>query len=423
MERVDGRQMTVAVFGTFDIGNYGDLLFPYVLKEKLAQVDGSLRVELYSYREKTEADWIYPVRPIERYAQDVRDTAVAVIGGGHLVHFDKRMAPGYVPSDADTPHPLGFWWLPAVYSHCLGVPVLAHGLSVDRAIPDYAPPLLSTFVASLTGGGLRDDQSRQRLEPFGLGAEVGIVPDSIFSVADCVPAGVTSDRFEQWRADQGLEGPYVILQPSPGLRRFARPIRALVEQARARGWTILELPIGRELRNAPGYYAFDDVDVRSLTSWPDPLLLTEIIAHAEASIGISLHLSVVSAVYSVPVFRPSYSPESKYVVLDGIPSVQAFSPEDEPTLVGAHDDEFDNEPVLAPKREALDRHWQMIASRAAAGQGQVPRRAQPELWTVLGHGAQRVHDKRGAGDRLQDANKALLGQRSQVVRRLFPRLS
>src|SRR5947208_15695820 len=127
--------MKIAVFGTFDIGNYGDLLFPYVLKKKIADLAPDVEIDLYSYRRKTANDWLYDVKPVERFAEDAVQAGTVVIGGGHLVHFQKRMAPGYRPTDSSTPHPLGFWWLPAVYAKTLGLPVLAHGISVDKSLP------------------------------------------------------------------------------------------------------------------------------------------------------------------------------------------------------------------------------------------------------------------------------------------------
>ena len=54
----------VGMFGTFDIGNFGDLLFPIVAERKLAQL-GPTELVRFSYLKKRAPEWCYDVEPID----------------------------------------------------------------------------------------------------------------------------------------------------------------------------------------------------------------------------------------------------------------------------------------------------------------------------------------------------------------------
>lgn len=368
--------MKVAMFGTFDIGNFGDILFPIVAERKLALL-GEITLDRYSYRAKSAEVWCYDVLPIQTFPARAAEYDLVLVGGGHLVHFARMMAEGYLPTDPMIPHPLGFWWLPAVAGAAMGVPVATHGISCDSKFPDWAEPLLAAFVDSADYLTVRDDRSRQRLEDRNrTGKGIEIVPDSVFSISDIITPGQTSATFEGFRREVGLKSEYIIAQPSYSLRMVKDDVLRIASEAKARGLQVLELPIGFEIGNDIGFYDDAQGFVR-VNEWPEPLLLAEIIANAQAVIGISLHLSIVASAYGIPVFRTVYTPQSKFNLLDVFPNVR-FLGRGEPFR--ALNDAAPDLTVAHAARDQLEIHWHRLRELGQNRNQRVPR---PGYWEML----------------------------------------
>lgn len=350
--------MKIAMFGTFDIANYGDILFPLVAEKMLSDRVPDLELRRYSYRPKTAASWHYDVRTIGQFREDIPDTDLILIGGGHLVHSNRFMAASYGPTEPTIPHPYGFWWLPAVAGRMAGVPVALHGVSVED-YQRWSEPLFRSFAESLDYANARDVRSMVRLKELGAD-EATVVPDSIFTVDRLVTRGQRTESYRRFLNDHSLTEPYIIVQPSRGLRHDAGAITKLLHRATALGWSILELPIFQEKQNRTGSYPHI-AGVISAKYDPAPLLLTEIIANAQGSIGISLHLSIVSTVFGVPIYRTRYEDDSKYILLNEIGSGCQFL-DTNPELT----EPIAPDPAISRFQRKLDAHYDRLVELAQA---------------------------------------------------------
>src|SRR5216683_1098519 len=136
------RRWEVGICGTFDVANYGDLLFPLIAESELTERLGAVTLHRFSYEARTPPDWPYEVTSVAALPRMIHRLDGLLIGGGHLIRFDKQVAPGY---DAPTPeihHPTGYWLTPALIA-------------------------------------VRDEPSRSALEPL-TSAPVAVVPDTAF---------------------------------------------------------------------------------------------------------------------------------------------------------------------------------------------------------------------------------------------------
>jgi len=349
--------LKVGLFGTFDIGNFGDLMFPIIAERKLSEL-GAADITRFSYRAKHSDSWCYDVETIQSFPSHVGDTRLVIIGGGHLVHFSRAMAHGYGPSDRRIPHPMGFWWVPAVAARMAGIPAALNAVSVDSSIPKWAEPLMTAFVDSLDYVAVRDSQSQRRLERFAAGAEIKVVPDTVHSVSDLVQRGSQSAAFKDFSARVGLGPDYVIVQPSMILRDHRESVSRLIADAVREGFDVLELPIFREGVDVGGFYGSHRC-VKTLDVWPEPLVLAEIIANSRSVIGVSLHLSIVAAAYGIPIHRPRYSAESKFAALDGLPGMIWLESSPGLSWRETRDSDVDLTEVERRKR-VINEHWARV---------------------------------------------------------------
>ena len=121
------REYKVGLAGTFDVENYGDLLFPLIAQRELAGRLGQVELLCFSYRARAAAEWPFAVLSVAELPRHAPSVDGMLIGGGDLVRFDKAVAAGYGPPAAGIHHPTGFWLSPALISLQHGVPSIAPG--------------------------------------------------------------------------------------------------------------------------------------------------------------------------------------------------------------------------------------------------------------------------------------------------------
>ena len=91
------RQWEIGICGTFDVANYGDLLFPLIAERELAERLGAVALRRFSYCAKTPREWPYEVTSVTELPRMVHRLDGLIVGGGLLIRFDKLVATGYVP--------------------------------------------------------------------------------------------------------------------------------------------------------------------------------------------------------------------------------------------------------------------------------------------------------------------------------------
>ena len=98
------RQWQIGICGTFDVANYGDLLFPLIAESELSERLGAVTLHRFSYYSKTPPAWPYQVFSIVELPGMIDRLDGLLIGGGFLIRFDKTVAPGYFPPSPEIHH-------------------------------------------------------------------------------------------------------------------------------------------------------------------------------------------------------------------------------------------------------------------------------------------------------------------------------
>jgi lipopolysaccharide transport system ATP-binding protein len=357
------RPVRIGMVGGFDVGNFGDLLFPYLAEHELGARLGRLQLTLYAYRPMRPPAWVHATRPLSQLVDEVPDFDLLVIGGGQIARWDRGVGAGYRPTDPLTHHPLGLWLTPTLVAAAAGVPVAWNALGVSPGIPDWLSPLVEAALDACTYVSVRDDASAERLAVHGDPGRIRVTPDSAFGAGWMLdgqkPAWLTE------RLDPAAR--YVIVQPAPELVPHAAEVGRLAGQARDAGFAVLELPISPVHGDRAGLLELG-VPTISPPGWPSPPELARVIAGADAVVAQSYHLSIVAAVAGVAVHRPPSPVGWKFEALEPLRRVHLLD-----GGAGRLDCGRDAPEVMVAERAAqVAAHWDTIAA-AARTTGRGPR--------------------------------------------------
>jgi hypothetical protein len=310
----------VGIVGTFDVENYGDLLFPLIAQAAVERRLESVEVVPFSPNHRSAPAWPYDVRSTIDLPDMLPSLSALLIGGGQIVRFDT----GYpIPTDPRVHLPIDYWLTPAVLGALAGKPVMwnAIGVWTDSPPAPWYDELVQATLSASHFVGLRDEASRGHLAALAPAADLRLLPDTVFSIARLWPLDRESPDFVAWREALDVRGPYVVVQADQRLGPSRPAIDALFASLGVQTAVLLPvcrchgddsdglppLPCGRTVR----------------AGWPAPKILSEIIGRSTAVVASSLHACITAISYGVPVVRaPSFNvADRKFEMLDGFDGV------------------------------------------------------------------------------------------------------
>jgi hypothetical protein len=364
-ERLRGLTHQIGIVGTFDIANFGDLLFPMVADHELKQRLQSVRIRPFSYRGMDGTEWPYRVEPVADLSRVVDELSGLIVGGGHVIRFDKSVAAGYSSTSPDVHHPTGYWLSPTLLASLIGLPVIWNAVGVSRRRLDpWSQLLLEAALRSAAYASAREPEGAQFLRSLAHDLDVRVVPDTAFGLPHVLDLDTRSSQFERWCEEAGVDGPYMVVQPSPALARIGPAVRRSVQAALAAGIKVVELPKGTAaLGDRPGLLDLPVDGVVSVEKWPTPTLMAEIVAHSQALVVRAFHLSIVGLTVGLPVFRPRPKPGTKYAQLSPFGRVFEID-EDGPGFADVLLTELGRRPLdvqVLECQEQLRTHWDRVA--------------------------------------------------------------
>lgn len=354
--------LDIAICGTFDVQNYGDLLFPIIAEAELTKRLGSLNLHRFSYHARTPPEWPYTVTSVTQLPHLATSLDCVLIGGGFIIRFDKDVAPAYGPPTPEIHHPTGYWLTPALIALQHGIPLIWNGPGMHcNDIPQWAEPLMRLVFQNSRHIRVRDEPSQEALKSFCNDYPITVLPDTAFGISRLVNDHEPSEEFINLRESCGLAGPYIIVQAIHCVVPFIRFIQN--HRQSFKGIRFLILPIGPVLGDNETVIGDGLPNSAHLPSWPHPLLLAELISHAEAVAGHSYHLAITALACGVPVFSSADLSVGKYTALSEFETIFPLpvEREEEPHRFLARLGK--RSPSLAAQKvlEVLDEHWDRIA--------------------------------------------------------------
>jgi GT2 family glycosyltransferase/polysaccharide pyruvyl transferase WcaK-like protein len=395
----------VGLWGTFDLDNYGDLLFPKIARRELLRRIPEARLRLFSplgYQHPVGFEGIEPAEPLGSYTDRWATRMAAeldcvVIGGGDLLHTRNEAYSRCYGLSPDAMRRLGpsrFFIQglgPERDAHC---PVVWNAVGVPFDFGKEEVPELKRALDGRQYVAVRDEISQQRLLDAGVEAEIKVVPDTAFLLPRIYPVKDLMERLEYLREMVWFprEGPTIVVQGSvhllPMVRVVAHWIRILAQERSASVVIVETGPCAGDGEFADELASILPVRLFRL---PSNIGLEDVaasIAGGDVFMGTSLHGNITAFVYGRPHVVLDLGDLSKMeglARLAGVEASLARRPEEIPdALVESERTVHERWDRLTLLQRRIDEHFDRIAEIAVSA--------------VTGSGRRR--QRRRAGDTL-----------------------
>lgn len=309
----------VGIAGTFDVENYGDLLFPLIAAEAL-QVGARRSLTPFSPHARRVPDWPFDVQASINLKAYAPELAALLLGGGQLLRFDDAYP---IAAACNMRLPDAYWLDPGLEAVAAGVPVIWNAVGAWTGTPrsPSGQAKLAHIIDNSAILAVRDEVSRAFLNRLFPAAPIEVVPDTAFSLSKFWQMKAPSAEYSKWRAARPLDGGYVVVQADHTIARSLRRVEDLIEQI---GRPAVLLPICRCHGDDEALFDSSHNKWAGAGGWLHPLLITEIIANAEMVVATSLHACITGLSYGVPTLRLPHSRDRKFELLSGFEGIGRF---------------------------------------------------------------------------------------------------
>lgn len=386
------RERRIVLTGTFDVRNFGDLLFPLIAAHRLAPFGMQIIAASPTGHDTGWRDAM-PPQPLQDMLADTAQFDGVLIGGGNIIHSRPVTLPDYVAAGvADWAYP-ALWLGATLAASRRKVPVAWNAPGIPYAFTPDEQPGVAAALAAASYVAVRDATSADWLEP----GKAHIVPDTALGLAAMWPRSALERDFRALLARQAPApaGPYVAVHVKE--RSLDEPLSQLAVRLTDFRATTGRTPILIGIGQCHGDHEVTAALARELggpcIDLGQPVGLREIaaaIAFSDAYIGASLHGYVTAASYGrtgVIVGRPQLPKMQGLLCQTGRDADEAAN------WLAALDlmrGRIDTVPPVVPSSAvaALERHWEAVIAALTvlklptAGQSRLIRLAGPDTLTI-----------------------------------------
>jgi hypothetical protein len=393
----------IGLFGTFDIDNLGDALFPRIVRMELSRRLPDATVTAFApygaehpipFDAGDPAEALGPHTP-DRAAELARELDCILVGPGEIAHtHDELLAHVYDRPQAELVEraPSRFFIEglgPELESSC---PVLWNAVGVPFDFDPDEAPRVRRALAARPYVSVRDDASRRRLELAGVDREIAVVPDPALMLPRLIARGVLDRRLAQLRVTGGfpedrdalvVQGSRSFVDRVPGLApavaRLADDLDAavvLVETGPCHGDGAFAEAMREALPDRPFHAASASVED-----------LAAAIAASAGFVGSSLHGSISAFVHGRPhLLLGEESKLRAFARLIDREEAVVADPDDVPTAFAKVAARGPQPDLVAALQHRVDEHFDRMAAIIAdtiPGRPQAP--AEPTATQLREH--------------------------------------
>ena len=296
--------MKIAHFGTFDVENYGDLLFPLILERRLSDIADEF---VHVSPSGGPPVWEDCVRTIsfEKLLREHPDIDGVVVGGGHIFRGTPTPMKIYQGEKLSSSFAYPSLWLGASYAAARNdLPLCWNATGVTEVLSSAAARLAQWSASVSDYVSVRDQESRNLLKEAGIDQLIEVVPDTALEVSKLWSAEELQEAHSEAFVQRGMGVPEQTIVFHLTARwvdeetgRVAARLDKVCEEARAKAVLIAIGPCHGD------HKLQREIAERMVT---EPLLierprsLREVaacIAYAKAYIGSSMHGMITACSY------------------------------------------------------------------------------------------------------------------------------
>ncbi|WP_059021763.1 glycosyltransferase [Vibrio coralliirubri] len=168
--------MKIGVSGTFDVDNFGDLLFPIIVNDKLSNHEC---ITLSPTDTKTSFVDALPAQSIKA---DMKGLGALVIGGGNVIHTSNSTLDTYVKNNIGHNAYNNIWCSSTLSNKNSSAPIIWNCPGVAEKFQVDIEDKLITCLKNTDYLSVRDEQSKKIILSIYPEAEVKVVPDSAWQL-------------------------------------------------------------------------------------------------------------------------------------------------------------------------------------------------------------------------------------------------
>lgn len=317
------KKYRIAQIGSFDVENYGDLLFAYVFENNIKKHIEVEEVVLFAPK-KCKMPFTNGIKDIYSLAELERQHTknpfdVIVVGGGDLVHCTKIKT--YMPHLSDEwldYEALYMWMIPSIISWKYNIPLVWNAPGVPMAFIESEKGIVMELCKIVDYMSVRDNLSKRNLALCQVCNEISVVPDTVFSISEIVLKHELETQFYELNLPLEKQK-YVVFHANYTFleTEVEGCIKTLRSIKKNYGVDILLLPIG--------YALGDETFIKELVKrCPDefltikqklsPIEMMTVIACSAGYVGASLHGCITATTYGVPIVMCNYN---HYIKVNG----------------------------------------------------------------------------------------------------------
>ena len=348
----------IAICGTFNVENYGDVMFPEVFKTEMQKRGLDFNLFLFSpgtATDKTLAPGakVYSVSEMSKIHAENHLDAV-IIGGGALVHYSKipvKLGGDEYFSDYNI---YDSWYTPIAFAAANNIKVIFNLPQVPYAFPQTLRDITRKVFNAVQYISVRDEKSSEFIKELYSDADnapdITVCPDSVCDIAQLIPyeqlAPIRKNIFD-------FEGEYAVLQfnpqkPADEDEGLLKVINRLISQ----NMKVVLLPLGYT-HNDDGVLRDFNNKYGNLCHIIDQKLnvfeIAAMLAGCSIYIGSSFHGSITSIAYGKTAISYNYiSPRTKNAEIFRMYGVGDFVAENAAQVYDILDGYFNGESVFTP---------------------------------------------------------------------------
>lgn len=310
----------IALSGTFNVENYGDLMFPEVFKMAMKKRGLDFNLFLFSPSQSgkkalDDNTTVYSIDEIDKIHSKTPFDAV-IVGGGALVHYSK--IPVKLPgNDYFSDYKIhDSWYTPIEFAVRNNIKVLFNLPQVPYNFSQTTNEISKKAFESLDYISLRDNISKEYISQLyenGNPPEINVFPDSVCCLPELISADYLSD-IKNKIID--FDGEYAVIQFNPQMPvEDEKDLLKVIRKLKSVGLEVLLLPLGYTHNDDTVLLEFNKKYNCGCKLFSQKLNIFEmaaILAGCNIYIGASFHGAITAIAYGKKAISYNYiSPKNK----------------------------------------------------------------------------------------------------------------